>query len=66
MIWTSSLEPFLHINIILTVSKIEGSIPEEKLWLKRIASWSDKPLFRSFKILVEILFGPSLLSSFKD
>ena len=55
-----NLGPFFYIGIILLVFKIEGNIPEEKDWLKRIASWSDMSLFNSFRILVEILLGPSL------
>ena len=46
--------------MILLVFKIEGNIPEQKDWLKRIVSWSDMSLFNSFRILVEILLGPSL------
>ena len=34
--------------------------------MNRNASWSDMYLFNNFKILVGILFGPSLLSWFKE
>ena len=43
------------------IFKIEGNILEEKDWLRRIASWPDMSLFNSFKILVRILLGPSIL-----
>ena len=46
---------------MLLVFKTEGNIPEEKDWLKRVASWSDMSLFNSFRILIEILLGQSLL-----
>ena len=61
-----NLEPFLYIGIILLVFKIEGNIPEEKDWLKRIASWSDKSLCISITISIGILLGPSFLPCFKD
>ena len=56
----------MYIGIILLVFKIEGNIPEEKDWLKRIASWSDMSLFNSFRILIRILLGPSLFFLFKE
>ena len=61
----SNLETFLYIGIILLVLKIEGDIPEEKDWLERIANWSNMSLFNRFRILIGILLGPPLLSSFK-
>ena len=57
----SNSEPFLYIGIILLIFKIEGNIPEENDWLKKIASWSYTALFNSFRILVGILLGPSLI-----
>ena len=47
------------------IFKIEGNILDEKDWLRRIAGWPDMYLFNSFKILVGILLGPSILSGFK-
>ena len=44
------------------VFEIEGNIPEEKDWLKRIASWSYMSLLNHFRILIGILLVPSLLS----
>ena len=61
-----NLEPFLYIGIILLVFKIEGNIPEEKDWLKRITSWSDTSLCISLTISIGILLGPSLFSCFKE
>ena len=48
------------------VFEIEGNIPEEKDWLKRIASWSNMSLLNHFRILIGILLVPSLLSWFKE
>ena len=61
-----SLEPFLYVGIILLVLKREGKILEEKDGFKGISSWSDMSLFSSLRILVKILYGPSLLSSSKE
>ena len=47
------------------IFKIEGNILDEKDWLRRIAGWPDMSLFNSFKILVGMLLGPSILSGFK-
>ena len=55
-----SLNPFLYVGVILLVFKSGENIPEEKDWLERISSWSGISLLRSFKILIEKLFGPSL------
>ena len=38
----------------------------KKYSLKRIASWSDISLFESFRVVVGILLGPSLLPLFKE
>ena len=46
--------------------KVERYIPEAKDWLNKNFSWSDTTLFNNFKILVGILFGPSLFSRFKE
>ena len=43
------------------VFKIEQNISEDQVCLKKIASWSDMPLLNSFRILIGILLGPSLL-----
>lgn len=50
----------------MPVLKIEGNIVEAKNWLNKNVSWSDISLFNNFEILVGILFGPSLLSRFKE
>ena len=34
--------------------------------MEKVAIWSDMPLFNSFRILLGILFGPSLLTRFKE
>ena len=60
-----SLETFSYIGFILLVFKIERNIPEEKDWLNRTATWY-MSLFRSFRILVKLLFGPSLWPRFKE
>ena len=39
---------------------------EDKDWLNSNASWPDMSVFNSFKILVGILLGPSILSRFKE
>ena len=56
----------MYIGITLLVFETDGNIPEEKDCLKRIVSWSDMSLLNSFRILTEILLGPSLLSYFKE
>lgn len=60
----SNFEPF-DIGIILLVFKIGGNNLKKKYWLNRNLIWSDLPLFNNFKVLVGILFGPSLLPRFK-
>ena len=45
---------------------IERNIPHEKDWLRKFATWSDMSLFNSFRILIGILLGPSLLSWSKE
>ena len=52
--------------MILLFFKIEGNKTEEKDWLNRNAIWSDVSLCHNFKIIVGILFSPSLLSRFKE
>lgn len=47
---------------ILLFFKIEGNNKEEKDWLNRNAIWCHIFLFDNFKIIVVILFSPSLLS----
>ena len=56
----------MHIGIIFVIFKIERNIPDGKERLNKDASWSDMSLFDNFKILVGILFRPSLLLRFKD
>ena len=56
----------MYIGIILLVFKTEGNVPEEKDWLKGIASWSNTSLCISITISIGILLGPSFLPSFKD
>lgn len=62
----SCLKPFILIGIILLIFKSEGNILGGKDWLNRIASCSNMSLFISFRILIGILFGLSLLSRFKE
>ena len=56
----------MYIGITLLVFETDRNIPEEKDCLKRIVSWLDMSSFNSFRILTEILLGPSLLSYFKE
>ena len=46
--------------------KVARYIREAKDWVNKNFSWSDTTLFNNFKILVGILFGPSLFSRFKE
>ena len=48
------------------IFKIVGNIPFDNERLNRSASWYDISLFKSFRILFGMLFGPTALLSFRD
>ena len=56
-----NFESFLWIGVILLVLKMFGNISYEKDMLKREVSRLDISLFKSYRTLVGILFGPTVL-----